>query len=339
MKRNGNLIEAIGAYDNLRLAFHLACRGRRMKPEVLGFRNCLDRELRSLSNELLAGEVDWGEYFSFTVRDPKVRTIYAAPFRSHVAHHAIINICGPIFERYQIEESYACRKGKGLDGALRRARRFSGNSKWFLQMDIRKYFNSMDHAILLGLLERRFKDPIVLKIFTSILGTYHHSPGKGVPIGNLTSQYFANHYLAPFDHFLKEHLRRKKVVRYMDDIVVWGDENEDLLEVRNTVAKYLSQELSLELKYSRLNRMKKGLTFLGYRLFPGRIGLSRRTRDRFRRKSRKLLAEFHAGVWSERAFVAHMDPMIDFVQRGGSFQFRQRCLLESERAHSEARTV
>ncbi|MDP6941142.1 MAG: RNA-directed DNA polymerase [Planctomycetota bacterium] len=333
MKRAGKLIEKIASYDNLRLAFHLACRGRRMKREVLNFRDNLDIELRALSKELLAGEVNWGEYFSFVVRDPKVRTIYAAPFRSHVAHHAMINVCGPVFERYQIEESYACRKGKGLDGALNRARRFARSSKWYLQMDIRKYFNSIDHQVLFALLERRFKDPIVLNLFSEILDTYHHTLGKGVPIGNLTSQYFANHYLAPCDHFLKEQLRQKKVVRYMDDFVVWSDCKDDLLKVREAVSEYLSEHLALDLKYARLNRMSKGLTFLGYRLFPNRIGLSRRTRDRFRRKSRKLVEEFHSGTISEQDLVAHLDPMLDFVRRGGSFRFRQRCLLELERAN------
>jgi len=309
----------------MRWAFYKACRGRRAKPAVLAFRDQLASNLASLGEELQAGQVDWGEYFAFEVRDPKPRMIYAAPFRSHVAHHAILNVCGVHFERCQIYDSYACRKNKGLDGALRRAMKYGSRLKWYLQLDVRKYFDSVDQSTLLHSLERGFKDPVVLRLFETILQTYKVKPGKGLPIGNLTSQYFANHYLAAADHFLKEQLRQKSVVRYMDDIVIWGDSKEELLEVAAKVADFLAGKLQLDLKYARLNKMKQGLTFLGYRLFPHRLGLSRGTRDRFRSRSQKLLLAFEHGQISEEDVVARLEPMTDFVRRGGSFQFRARC--------------
>ncbi|MBT3341228.1 MAG: RNA-directed DNA polymerase [Planctomycetes bacterium] len=339
MKRAGNLIEGICDYDNMRLAFYKACRGRRAKPEVIRFHENLDDELWRLGQELRAGKVDWGEYFVFQVQDPKPRAIYAAPFRSHVGHHALLNICGPIFEKYQIDESCACRVGRGLDGAMRLAKKYAKKSKWYLQMDIRKYFNNIDHAVLNRSFAHRFKDPVVLQLLTSVLATYQTAAGKGVPIGNLTSQYFANHYLARCDRFIKERLRKKRYVRYMDDFVVWGDSKDELLEVRDAVQIFLKKELHLDLKYARLNRMQRGLTFLGYRIFPNRVGLSRRSRDRFRRKTKKLFERFYAGDCSEEELATRLEPMIDFVKRAGSFRFREKCLLESEWARPKARTV
>ena len=207
--------------------------------------------------------------------------------------------------------------GRGLDGAMRLARKYAKQSKWYLQMDIRKYFNNIDHIVLTRSFARRFKDPVVFQLVASVLATYETAPQKGVPIGNLTSQYFANHYLAHCDRFIKE----------------------ELLRVRDAVRSFLKKELRLDLKYARLNQMERGLTFLGYRIFPNRVGLSRRSRNRFRRKTKKLFERLYAGGCSEEELATRLEPMIDFVKRAGSFRFRERCLLESEWARPKARTV
>lgn len=328
MKRAGNLIERIADTDNLRLAFFKACRGKRGKAEVLRFRASLDSELRGLREELLSGSADWGEYHSFRVHDPKPRTIHAPPFRARVAHHAIINICEPAFENYQIFDSYACRKGKGLHAALDRATRFAQHGDWYLQMDVRKYFDSIDHAILKRLLRRRFKDRVVVSLFDSIIDSYETAPGKGVPIGNLTSQYFANHYLGLLDHYVKEELRYRRYARYMDDFVVWSESKACARSIRAGIEGFLYDRLSLELKPVNSNACERGMTFLGHRVFPGVTRLARRSRDRFRRKASRYIRLWEAGVWDEAELARHMEPLLAFVRRGTNRSFRQRCIAE-----------
>ena len=328
MKRQGNLIEGIAAPDNLALAFFKASRGKRCKQEVLRFREDLDDELGGLREELLAGEVDWGDYHSFQVIDPKPRTIHASSFKARVAPHAMMNRCEPAFESYQIHDSYSCRKGRGLDRALERAVRFSRSGDWFLQLDVHKYFNSIDHQILKRLLERRFKDRTVLDLFFSIVNTFHVQPAKGIPIGNLTSQYFANHYLGRLDHFVKEDLRVPRYVRYMDDFVMWSQCRDQLCSFHRLIESFLDQELALAVKPPVLGACSRGMTFLGYRVFPEGARLARRTRDRFRRKGRRCVQRFQEGEWSEAELARHMLPMLAFVRRGASRAFRQRAITE-----------
>jgi RNA-directed DNA polymerase len=328
VKRQGHLIEGIAAPENLRLAFFKACRGKRGKRAVLRYRDHLEVELKALGEELFAGEIEWGDYYSFEVADPKPRTIHAAPFKARVAQHAIINRCEPAFESYQIHDSYACRKGKGLDRALERAVGFSQPGDWFLQLDVRKFFDSIDHRALNHLLERRFKDRLVLRLLASIVDTFHVEPGKGVPIGNLTSQYFANHYLGLLDHFVKEELRVRRYTRYMDDFLLWSSSREQLRVFHRRIEDFLEEKLALAIKPPILGACSSGMTFLGYRVFPQGAQLARRTRDRFRRKGRRYVRRFERGEWDEAELARHMLPMLAFVRRGASRAFRQRAITE-----------
>ena len=328
MKRAHHLIEAIADADNLRLAFYKACRGKRGKPDVLNFRDNLDAELTRLSSDLLAGECAWGPYHTFKVFDHKERTICAAPFRARVTQHAISNVCDPFFENYQVYDSYACRRGKGLDAALKRALSFSCVGDWYLKMDIRKYFDSIDHGVLRTLLSMRFKDRTVLRIFDSIIASYETSPGKGIPIGNLTSQYFANHYLAPLDHHIKENLRHHRYVRYMDDFVIWSGSKESLIATAKDVEGFLRERLKLKMKPVCLNACGRGMTFLGYRVFPNGAGLARRSRERFRSKALSYTRLFDEGIWDESELARHMEPLLSFVRRGASRAFRERVINE-----------
>ena len=331
-------MDAIADVENLRVAFCRACRGKRFKAEVLRFRENLDAELVSLRSEFLNARVNWGPYHTFQVYDPKQRMICAAPFRARVAHHAIISVCEPVFDSYQIFDSYACRKGKGLDAALARATRFSRTGHWYLKMDVRKYFDSISHAIMLHLLERRFRDSRLLQLFHSILDTYEASPGKGVPIGNLTSQYFANHYLGLLDHYVKETMKCSRYIRYMDDFVLWSNSKEHLKTWKVEIEDFLRKRLELQGKPINLNTCHHGMSFLGYRIFPNKVGLAKRSRDRFRRKASLYVRLFQAGIWDERDLARHMEPLLAFVKRCPSRAFRQRAIQEKGLC-PEARTA
>ena len=213
MKRAGQLLEAIADAGNLRLAFWKAAKGKRAKADCRAFQARLDANLTALRADLLASTARVGDYHYFTIHDPKERTICAASFRERVLHHALMNVCEPVLERAAIFDSYACRRGKGQLAAVRRAAAYAGRYGWFLKMDIRKYFNSVDHDAMRGLLRRKFKDAAVLAVFDQVLASYQTAPGRGLPIGNLTSQHFANFYLGPLDRFVKEGLRHAEAER------------------------------------------------------------------------------------------------------------------------------
>ena len=192
LKRVGNLYQHIYTTGNLVFALRKALRGKRDKPSTRAFLENCRTNLRTLQQEL--AQCIWvpGEYNTFTIHEPKKRIISAAPFPDRVAHHAIINITEPVFERFSIYDSYACRRGKGLHAAISRAHSFQKNNAWFLKLDIQKYFDSIDHATLKALLVRQFKDQRLMSVFGRIIDSAHAETGKGLPIGNLTSQHFAN---------------------------------------------------------------------------------------------------------------------------------------------------
>ena len=223
MKRAGRLMERVLDRETLREAFARASRGKRTKRDAAAFGMRLDENLAELARDLAEGTYTVGPYHQFTIFDPKERLITAPCFRDRVLHHAVTLVCEPVFERFLIADTFACRRGKGREAAVERARHFARRYPWFLKLDIRKYFNSIDHEVLLGRLARKFKDRRLLDLFGRIIASYEVAPGRGVPIGSLTSQHFANFYLGGLDRFVKEGLRAGGYVRYMDDFVVWGE--------------------------------------------------------------------------------------------------------------------
>lgn len=320
-------MDGIADPANLLLAFWKAAKSKRAKADCRIFQERLDENVSSLRQELLSGSVTVGEYHTFTIHDPKERSICAASFRERVLHHALMNVCEPVLERAAIYHSYACRKGMGAQAAVRRAGSNARQSGWFLKMDIRKYFDSIDHGVLRGLLARKFKDAGVLDLFDRILASYETAPGRGLPIGNLTSQHFANFYLAPLDRFVKERLQRRCYVRYMDDFVVWGETAAELREVWRQVERFLTTELKLELKSNvMLNRTERGMDFLGYRIFPDDLRLARRSKRRFATKFRAYEREHEEGVWTELELQQRMTALIAFTLPCRSRGFRRNVM-------------
>lgn len=324
MKRPGYLIEPIADMANLELAYHKAQRGKSAKAEVLAFGNNLRANLKRLQAQILSGEVEIGGYHYFTVYDPKERQICAAPFPQRVLHHALMNVCHPYFEQQQIFDSYASRPGKGTYAALERAGANNRRYTWFLKLDVRKYFDSIHHEVLRSQLCRLFKDPHLLRIFEHILDSYEVLPGRGVPIGNLTSQYFANHYLAPADHYARETLRVPAYVRYMDDMVLWHDDKAALLEAGHRFQDFIRERLQQELKPFCLNKNAAGLPFLGYLLYPDTTRLAHRSRCRYIHRIKTCQAALDAGVWTQKQFQNHTTPLTAFTEHADAKAFRQK---------------
>lgn len=329
MNRAGGMMERIVTWDNLRLAYLKARRGKSESREVREFTADCQNQLLLLSEELRSGVIKVGNWRQFVIHDPKERLITAPCFRERVLHHAIMNQCEPVFERTHIHDCYACRQGKGRIKAIERATLFCQRHEFFLKFDIRRYFDSIVHEILLKGLARRFKDRMLLGLFRQIVEAYEVTEGRGLPIGSLTSQHFANDYLAGLDRLVKEQLRVPAWVRYMDDCVVWGDSSQELKQWLTTIKQWLGQERELSLKPEPyINRTRLGIDFLGCRVYPwGRI-LNRRSKKRYRRKMKALEWNFLAGRIGESELRHRSQSLTSFTVAGGtkSWHFRQAVL-------------
>jgi len=320
--------------DNLHDAFCKARLGKAGKTEVHEFGMSLHANIAALRNAMLDGSVGFGPYHSFLIRDPKERTIHVAPFRDRVCHHALMNVCEPEFEQYLIHDSYACRKGKGMHAAVLRAQEFSRRFPWFLKLDIRKYYDSVDHGVLMAGLERRFKDRTLLRVFSRLVNSYHTVPGRGLPIGNLTSQHFANFYLGALDHHVKEELRIAGYVRYMDDMVLWGDNREGLKRARDAVRQFADGQLRLELKEGILvNRSVLGLPFLGVRVYPRMRRLTPRSKWRFLCKFAQYEKELRDGSMCEREAARRVTALFAFVQFADTRGLRLHAMRDASEGH------
>lgn len=263
MKRTGFLYDKICDIENLKLAFWKASKGKRDCGEVIAFSNRLEDNLLKMRGQLLSHQPDLGHYHFFTIREPKERLICASSFHERILHHAIINICEPVLERFAIFDSYACRKEKGNRRAIARCQEFARLHPWYLKLDIRQYFGSINHAMAASILSRLFKDSRLLGLFDQILASYNSGVrGVGLPIGNLVSQYLANLYLGTMDHWLKEERRVGGYLRYMDDFVLFATTRNLLSIELREIGTFLGDKLKLRLKDKiQLNRTNLGVPF------------------------------------------------------------------------------
>jgi len=301
MKRAGNLFEPMVSFANLHRAFEDAARGRRRRPAVQEFRVDLERRLFDMREALLVGAWSWGPYRTFLVTDTKPRVIMAAPFPDRVVHHALVNVLDPVLDRSFIDDSFACRTGRGNHAAVQRLRGWIGSAPgaFALRADVRRYFQSIRHDVLLDILARKVKDRRVHGLVASLLAATpvdpELGPGCGIPIGNLTSQLFANVYLSPLDWHAKQALRMRRYVRYVDDIVAMDDDKRRLHDAAAAMQAFLAEHLSLSFhpRKTTVAPVRRGVPFLGFVVFPRQVRVRRDAVRRFRRRERAL----RASVW------------------------------------------
>ncbi len=336
MKRYGNLWPSIIDFENLLKAAHQAQQGKRYRPNVLAFNYNLDQELLQLQRELKKKTYKPGKYRTFHISDPKSRMISAAPYRDRVVHHALCNVIVPILERTFIFDSYANRAGYGSHRALKRFIHFARTSRYVLQCDVRKYFPSIDHGILKAITRRKIKCPDTLWLIDAIIdgsnpqgGDVEYFSGddlltpiqrrKGLPIGNLTSQFFANLYLNGFDHFVKEQLKASQYLRYVDDFALFSDDRSFLADARLAIEDYMATlRLTIHPIKSQLSATSHGANFVGFRVllsgdsFPKNVCIRVRNRNlrRARQRLRQLQYDYAAGALS----------LTDLIQRLRSWE-------------------
>jgi RNA-directed DNA polymerase len=327
MKRTRIQLYDIAAYDNLLLATWKAARGKRARPDVAHFTAHLDSRLRQLAEDILQDKVPYGRYRQFYIHDPKLRLIHAACFADRVLHHAIMNHAEPVFERTLVPTTYACRPDKGVHKAVAQVQKNLQRFPWFVKVDIDGYFPSIDHARLFELLERRFKGRDFLALLWRIMDSYHARQGKGLPIGSLTSQHFANYYLDGADRFLLEHPRVCAQVRYMDDIIWWCVNKASAKEVLGELQAYLNAERLLQLKPDRrINRSQGGVTYCGYRVLPGTIRLPPRKQRRYRQLREQWEAAWQAGDINSRKLQEAYAAVYAITLHADSTAWRRRSL-------------
>ncbi|HKZ85457.1 MAG TPA: reverse transcriptase domain-containing protein [Anaerolineae bacterium] len=328
---------------NLHCAFRNAARGKRDQPDVAAFEYDLEANLFQLQGELESKTYRHGAYYSFTIRDPKHRLISAAPFRDRVVHHALCNIIEPIFERTFIGDSYANRIGKGTHRALDRAQALARRYRCVLQCDIQQFFPSVDHAVLRAIIARKIADADVMWLVDEILRsgagvlmneyTPVFFPGddlfavlrpRGLPIGNLTSQFWANVYLNELDQFVKRRLACLAYLRYVDDFLLFSDDKRRLWEWKDAVREFLvSLRLTLHERESTVYPVTNGIPFLGFRVYPTHRRLKRRNGIAFARRLRAWCAAVARGEMPLQKLHERVQGWVAHAEHGDTWGLRR----------------
>lgn len=347
MKTYANLFPKIISWMNLYEAYRKARKGKRGKSPAASFEFDLEENLLNLHEELADKSYQPGAYHSFFIHEPKRRLISAAPFRDRVVHHALCNLIEPIFERSFIEDSYANRAGKGTHRALDRCQQYSRRFRYVLQCDLQQFFPSIDHAILRGILAGKLRDDDTLWLIDQILDSgrgvlsqqydMRWFPGddllavnrpRGLPIGNLTSQFWANCYLNPFDHFVKRELRCRGYVRYVDDFLLFADDKAILWDWLAQIESRLAAYRLIIHPGAQPRPVTEGIPFLGFVVYPTHRRLKRRKVTHYRRKIRRLVQAYHDGSAAQEQVQASVRGWINHVRYGDTWHLRQAVLQD-----------
>ncbi len=345
MKTYKDLYPQICSFENLYQAYRRARRGKRCQPDVASFELDLETRLLRLQQELQDQTYRPQGYHNFYIYEPKRRLVSAAPFQDRVVHHALCHVIEPIWERRFIHHSYACRVGKGVHAALDRCQAWVRQYRYAFHGDIVKYFPCIDLQILRGLLARRIADPPTLHLVDIILDSgagiqtnekpQIYFPGDdlfallrpcGLPIGNLTSQFWANVYLHELDLFVKQDLGCPAYLRYMDDFVLFSDEKAQLHDWKIAIQRFLASHLRLALHplKSVVFPGRAGIDFCGFVLFPTHRRLRRSSVRRFVRRFRRQRQAYRSGRLSLASMSFSVCCWIAHASHGDTWRLRRR---------------
>ena len=337
---------AVTDWANLVEAYRKAARGKRGRPAAAIFEYALTDRLMALREDLLSGRYQPGDYVHFSIHDPKVRLISAAPFRDRVLHHALCNIIEPRFERGFIADSYANRIGKGTHAAVDRLQAFAKAHRYVLRLDIVRHFPSLDHAVLHDILARRNPEDDVLALVDAIIASaagIHEDPApqvwlpgddlltalrpRGLPIGNLTSQHWSNCYLDPLDHFIKRELRCKAYLRYVDDLALFSDSKAQLWAWKRAIVdRLLGLRLRIHEHSAQAAPVAAGIPWLGFVVWPDRLRVKARNVVKFNRRLRAAWAAYWAGAITFAELDAGVKGWVNHVRYADTWRLRSMML-------------
>ncbi|MFA4995528.1 MAG: reverse transcriptase/maturase family protein [Patescibacteria group bacterium] len=346
MKFYTNIFEQIISLDNLFLAWDEFKKGKLKKKDVLEFEWNLEENTLELHRNLKYHTYKHGVYYSFFITDPKLREIHKATVVDRVLHHAIFRVFNPIFEPTFISSSFSCRisKGnhKGVDCLAKFIRQVSKNNTgpcYVLKCDIKKFFDSIDHEILLNIIQKRISDQNTMRLLSGIIGSYsktvplqlglfereRESNSAGLPIGNLTSQLFANIYMNEFDQFIKHKLKIRHYARYTDDFVIVSNDHAYLESLIPEIQFFLEINLKLKLHPNKVSirKIRQGIDFLGYVVFPNHRLLRTKTKRRIFAKLRKRVAEFKAGLISRNVLDQSLNSYLGALSHASTHELQE----------------
>ncbi|MFH1630789.1 MAG: reverse transcriptase/maturase family protein [Candidatus Aenigmatarchaeota archaeon] len=349
MKTYSNLYPRICSIENLHVAFRKARKGKNNRSYVKKFEADLANNLRNLQTDLMRLTYSPAPPKVFAIRDPKSRIISAPNFRDRIVHHAIHNIIQSIFEKAFIYDSFANQIDKGTHKAIERfdkfKRKVSGNGKlirnsrytnqakgYVLKADIRHYFDTVDHETLMKIINRKIKDKFVVWLIRTVLNN-HNTGGRGMPLGNLTSQFFANVYLNELDYFVKHGLRTKYYIRYVDDFVILHISRRVLKYYQNQIDEFLRSRLRIELHpdKTKIFPIYHGTSFLGFRVYYYHKLLKKSNVRHFRIRLDWLIQLYRSGDISDQTLNDSVAGWMEYARYGNTWKMRKdvSCQLNS----------
>jgi len=309
------IFHTICSSENLFAAWNEFRKGKNKKPDVLVFALRVENNIFELQRELRESRWKGDGYTSFSIRDPKPRSIHEASVRDRVLHQAVYRVLYLLFDQSFIHDSYSSRMGKGTHIAIRRLenilRKESKNYRkpiYVLKCDIRKFFDSIDRIILMRLIEKKIDCPETLNLIRKILDTFHKTPGRGLPLGNVTSQLFANVYMNEFDQCMKRELGITYYLRYCDDFVIVSDSRTELAALISVLNNRLKSTLKLEMHPNKvcIRSLKQGVDFLGAVILPYRVITRTKTKHRICKKLRKIDADPEKARQIVASYLGHI---------------------------------
>lgn len=332
-----NIFDRTVSLENLFSAWDKFKSDKQKKRDVQKFEWRLEENIFQLHRDLKYHRYKHGAYASFYIRDPKQRHIHKAIVRDRILHHAVFSVLNPIFEPTFISNSFSCRidKGthKGIDALDKTLRKISGNGFkpcFALKCDIKKFFETVDHSILLNIIRKRIKDADAMRLLEKIIESFISQYStlfkrRGLPIGNLTSQLFANIYLNELDQFIKHKLKVKYYIRYTDDFVIGAEDKLYLENIIEAIHSFLSDKLGLELHPNKvtIRKFHQGIDFLGYIVLPHHRLLRIKTRKRIFRKLRERINEYKIGTISERTLEQSLQSYLGVLSHADTYKLGQ----------------
>jgi len=336
MQQLSKLYKEIAGMHNLwNAGWQTLLHGRRFKNQGAEFKLTYEHSLLQIHKELATQTYKHGKYKEFIIYEPKQRTVLAAPLKDRVVHHALHDIIEPFIDRKFIFDSYACRKNKGTHLAINRAQKFMQANRYYMHLDVKKYFQNINHCILKQILAKHIKQTDVLNLFNIIINSSVNSKElnqvvnlftksiKGLPIGNLTSQFLANLYLNELDQYIKHQLKIKHYIRYMDDFVVFGNNKANMLQWQKQIISFCSQKLQLSLHIKGgIKQYWEGLGFLGFKIYRKHKKLKSVCLNRYMLKYKQKNKEILKGKLSQKKIQQSIETWQNHIAFADTFKLQ-----------------
>lgn len=332
MKVYKNLFQQIISPENLFASWDEFRPNKRHKRDVQAFEFRLEQNIFQLHRDLATKQYRHQTYSGFYIRDPKVRHIHKASVRDRIVHHAVFRILNPIFDKTFIPTSFSCRIGKGVHkGVLTLERMIRAESRNFtrpcfvLKCDVQKFFDSVDHQILLSILHKKIKDTNTLWLLNEIIESFSADDRQGLPIGNLTSQLFANIYMNEFDQFVKNTMQLKRYIRYTDDFAVISADRLYLEKLIKPIQAFLKNKLRLGIhpKKISIRACHQGVDFLGYVALPHHRLMRPKTRVRIFRKLKARISQYRSGLINEQTLSQSLQSYLGVLSHADTYRLSQ----------------